>query len=137
MSMLRGPHLPSDLGHGLAGAISLTYPGLVYSVDSRESLDGLLKWVRFTQNAADPPLVVAGNKTDLSGRFISEGEGRQFAESVRPHSSKRACSRAGISRKWSRRSSQSPLMTPRTLRRRSQCRRAGGVGRFLCGSERS
>jgi Ras-related protein Rab-6A len=55
---------------------------LVYSVDSRESFEGLPRWLHFLQEIADPRLIVAANKTDLSGRPISAEEGGQFAETV-------------------------------------------------------
>jgi Ras-related protein Rab-6A len=55
---------------------------LVYSIDSRESFESVPRWLHFLQEIADPRLIVAANKTDLSGRAISADEGAQFAATV-------------------------------------------------------
>jgi small GTP-binding protein len=55
---------------------------LVYSVDSVGSFKDLTRWINFLQETADPRLIVAGNKTDLTKRSVSQEEGQQFADSV-------------------------------------------------------
>jgi Ras-related protein Rab-6A len=52
---------------------------LVYAVDSRESFEALPRWVHFLEEVAAPRLIVAANKTDLSGRAVAAEEGAQFA----------------------------------------------------------
>jgi Ras-related protein Rab-6A len=58
---------------------------LVYSVDSRESFDDLGGWIHFLQNTANPRMIVAGNKTDLSARAVPEQDGAKFAASAGAH----------------------------------------------------